>query len=178
MPIHRIELEDAARWWGGKVEGLREGALRGLYSAALRTVQHIQTSIIPNEPRPPVDRGAFRAGWRAGKLSNGAIIENTLPYASVIERGARAENVKISGPMIEALTEWVKRKGLAGNKPRGDRTEYDSQARNIAWAIAVSMKRRGIFNDGQGLRVLEKAEKMIPKFVREECAREMRRDVK
>jgi hypothetical protein len=171
MPTHRIELEDAREWWGEKVEGLREAALRGLYGAALRTVQHIQTSIIPNEAHPPVDRGAFRAGWRAAKLSNGALVQNTLPYASVIEYGAHADNVKISRPMIEALTEWVKRKGLAGNRRGAD---FDTNSRNIAWAIAVSMKRRGIFAP-QGLRVLEKAEKKIPQFIQEEVKREMDR---
>jgi hypothetical protein len=178
VPVHRIELKDAKQWWKGKVEDFHEAALKGVFAAAQRTVQYIVTTLIPNEPRPPVDRGAFRAGWRAGKLPNGAIVQNTLPYASVIEHGARAENVKISHAMIEALTQWVMRKGLAGKAPRGKgarRAEYEVEAKNIAWAIAVSMKRRGIFNNGQGLQILARAENMIEKFVREEVRREMDR---
>jgi hypothetical protein len=151
-------------------EKTRRASERALYSTALRLVQLITTEIIPKENPQPVDRGAYRAAWKVTKLSNGAEITNSLPYASIIEYGARAENIKPGRKMIEALTEWVQRKGIAGPEP-GD-------AMRMAWAIAQAMTKRGIFNRGgdTGLRVLEKALKRLQPILDEEYARELKRD--
>ena len=167
-------LEDAGlmvKEIGAEMHG---AAARGLLAAAHRTVAHIVGTIIPSLPRPPVDRGLYRAGWRAKKDGQGAVVENIAPHASVIEFGARGANVKIGRAMIDARAAWVKRKGLGG-KTVGKRhvKATDTEARSIAFAIAKTMQKKGIFGP-RGLRVLERAEKSIPLFIREEVAREMK----
>lgn len=162
-------------------EECREASIRGLQSAGLRLLQHITTGVLPTikDERtghgPPIDRGVYRASWRARKVLTGVVVESTLPYASIIEWGAKAENIVIGREMIAELTDWVIRKGLVKNAPKGDKVARYQEARSIAWAIAVSMKRCGIFNGGQGLRVLEKASEKIGEFVHEEVDRELKR---
>ena len=142
---------------------------RGLYSAAVRGVSVIVTQLIPAALPTPVDRGLYRAGWRAGPLRGGdrivgGEIWNVEHMAAIVERGARAENIKIGRAMIDALTEWVKRKHVG--KPE--------DARSTAWAIARRMQARGIFNKGRGLRILETLMvKRMPAIVREEVKREV-----
>jgi hypothetical protein len=164
MAVIKLKPSEFGLWLD---KTMHDAAKAAMLSTALRIVQIITTEIIPAEPRPPVDRGAFRAGWKAKAIEGGAEITNTMPYASIIEYGAKAENIKIGRKMIEALTEWVRRKGLAGPEP-GD-------ASRIAWAIAQSMAKRGIFNEGQGLHVLDKAMKNAQKIIDEEYARELKR---
>lgn len=160
----------------------REAALRGLHSAALRMQQHIVVDIIPGITPEPTARGAYKAAWRVNKLSNGAEVINTRIQAILIENGVRAENVKIGRKLIDALTEWVKLKGIGSEvrttksgqrkvtKPTAD------EAKAIAWAIAKSMQKNGIFNKGRGWGVLAKASKSAPKFIREEVQRELRKE--
>lgn len=139
---------------------LRDGARRGSLLAANRLVSIITTEIIPGEKPPPVDEGVYRAAWRAEPTEDGAAVVNTAPYASIIEYGVRAENVKVGRAMIDALTKWVLRKQLVGKPARTPTGKADqlAQARAMAWAIAKSMEKRGIFNrDHQGLRIGEKA---------------------
>lgn len=145
---------------------LHAALMRALLASAHRVVQHITTEIIPKEPRQPVDRALYRAGWRAQRTSEGADVLNTLPYASIIEYGARAENIKVGKKMLEALEGWIQRKKI------GD----PSEAKQIAWAIAMAMKKKGIYNGGKGLRILEKALKMFPTFVQEEFENEVKRE--
>jgi hypothetical protein len=149
-----------------RLQGVTEGAAkRALLGAAERVVQHITTDVIPSEPVPPVDRGAYRAGWRARKIPGGAEIVNTLPYAAIIEYGARAGNIKVGWKMITALTGWVKRKGIA----------RDKRPEAVAWAIAQSMRKKGIYNGGKGLRILGKALKKLRGFLAEEIKRELKK---
>jgi hypothetical protein len=190
MVSARIDIKQAPAWVLKLGKQARGAALRGLYSAGLRTVEHIQTSIIPTESPIPVDRGAYRAGWVCENVSGGVLIYNKMPYASIIEYGARAENIKIGRAMIDALTQWVRRKGIGaystrrfkggmeGSKPTLTQKVTlhrlkEPEARQIAWAIAKSMQKNGIFNGGKGLRVLEKALRHAPRFIAEEIAREL-----
>ena len=163
---------DQAPAWVVELEGKRrKAALRGLLSAAHRVVQVIQTEIIPREPRAPVDRGIYRAGWRARAIENGALVYNATPIAAIIEDGARAENIKIGRAMIDALALWVVRKGLTGSAKK---EEAGAAGRQIAWAIAQSMKKKGIFGgEGKGLKILAKARRRIPKIIEEEVRREI-----
>jgi hypothetical protein len=159
--------EEFGKWLGKKMERV---AQKAVLAVAHRVVNKITTQVIPAESPQPVDRGAYRAAWRARKADGGAMISNTMPYASVIEYGARAENVKIGRAMIDALAAWVKRKGLVG------KGSSKAEARSLAWAIATTMKKKGIFNRGsKGLRILEKALKGVEKLFGEELAREIRR---
>lgn len=170
------DLDGFLKWMRG---GIEAASMRGFLSAAERTVEHITTVLIPGEDPPPVFMRAYAAGWHAEKTSRGADVVNTVPYASVIEHGARPENIKIGKAMIDALTEWVIRKGLVGKPKRGEaRGQQMVDARNVAWAIAMHMKKVGIFNrNGQkGLRIAERAHKKAIGFVREEVKREIERE--
>lgn len=148
----------------------------GCYSAANRLLQMIVTDIVPStKPWPPVDQGAYNAGWAMEPVTNGVLLYNAAPHAPVIEWGARAENIKIGRKMIDALAEWVVRKGLLGKGAGSiqDRSE-DQEAQSMAWAIAQNMRRRGIFNhDSEGLRIAEQASKRAPAIVVEEIRAEL-----
>jgi hypothetical protein len=174
-------LEDAGLMLK-EIEGdVKKAASAGLLAAAHRTVAHIVANIIPGLMHPPVDRGLYRAGWRARKDGTGAVVENVAPHAIFIEYGVRAGNVKIGRAMIEALAAWVKRKGIGGRTVTGKsgKTRHikatNTEAESIAWAIAKSMQKHGIFAGGKGLGVLKEAEKSVPRFIREEVGRELAR---
>jgi hypothetical protein len=169
--VPEIPISQAPAWMG-RLEGeLKKAALRGLYSAALRVVG-VVNELIQAEPRVPVDRGIYRAGWKARPLPDGAEVSNQTPHAVFIEDGVRGDHVKVGRAMVDALASWVGRKGLTG-AARGE--ERAAEARRIAWAVAKSMQRKGIFNAGGGLKIFERARKRIPEFVEEEVAREIAR---
>lgn len=157
-----------------KLKGnLLKAAGRSLYSAGIRGVSVLQTQLIPGAVPAPVDRALYKAGWRCdphlvGDHIAGCDIYNVEPYASIIERGARASNIKVGRAMIDALAEWAKRKRLKGAK---------KSARSIAWAIAMSMKKKGIFNRNgtEGLHLLEKLiTERMPAIYQAEFEREVR----
>lgn len=159
MPMTLFEYR---QWLKKMKKGHREAGIRGVQSAAMKGVQMIQTEIIPSVTPQPVDRGLFRAGWRFTFMPDGALILNVEPHAPFIEFGVRNYNVKIGRAMIAALTEWVVRKKLASP---------GKEAVSAAWAIAQSMKRKGIF--GGGLRILERLKAQLPEIIREEVSREI-----
>lgn len=166
-----IDLKDAAAFFGNEwPKKFRTAALRGLLSAAMRGVQVIQTTIIPSRNPSPVDRGAYRAGWRFGPLDNGAELWDDNPAAPFIEDGVRASNVKPGRAMLTALAEWALRKGLASDP---------KEAKSIAFAISRNMMKRGIFNrGGAGLGILrEFVEKYAQSYAKEEVEREIRREL-
>jgi hypothetical protein len=150
-----VEFEEMGR-------RMKTAALKGLFSAALRGVQVVITEIIPSRVPQPVDRGIYRAGWKAMKLGGknpGAVIYNAEPHAALIEYGVRASNVKIGRVMIAALAEWAKRKGF-------------QDPERAAWGIAKKMQERGIFGQ-TGLGVLALLNARLPAIVREEVTREI-----
>ena len=183
MPTHRFDIsqsEEVARFLGISIEKVGK---RALLSTAIRMVQHITTVIIPREDPQPVDRAAYRAGWRAKQTPDGAKVWNGLPYSSIIEWGARPEKIKISRLMIIMLAGWVLRKGfglgaIEGKNAAQRKARRQIASTKIAWAIAMSMKKKGIFNRNgtKGLRVLEKALKMAPGAFAEELKREIERE--
>lgn len=146
-----------------------EAAMRATLSTATRLVGIIQSDLIPhmldkNSGRPAIDTGAYRSSWKAKKEPNGASLAPDVPYASIIEFGARGANLKIGG-MIRPLAEWARRHGMAkaGISPE-----------SIAWGIATNIiKRGGIFNGGKGMRVAEKAAKMARSLFRKEFRTEL-----
>jgi hypothetical protein len=177
MPI-KLALEDAPDFFGKQMpKAIRIGVANGLYSAALRGVVEIQTRIIPQLVPQPVDRGVYKAGWMATRDNDGASIENSAPHASFIENGVRASSIKIGKVMIEALTEWVIRKGLVSETIllSGATAVSTSDAVSIAWSIARGMKRKGIF--GQGLQVVPKLEELLPEIIGREVTREVTRAI-
>jgi hypothetical protein len=160
---------DRAPLWVQELEGkLKKAAEKGMISAAHRGVAEIQ-EIIDREPRVPVDRGTYRAGWRVRQIEKGALVYNNVPHAGLIEEGVKGGRVKIGRAMIDALAEWGLRKGLV----EGKGPEQAANARRFAFAVARSMKKNGIFNKGKGLRILERARKLFPRFIEEEVRAEI-----
>ena len=173
---------------------IRDAALKGAVSAGYRMHGIIVNEIIPSVDPVPVDQGAYRAGWQVGHTKAGANVYNVAPHAPIIEWGARAENIKIGRAMILALAEWVVRKGLLGKQREGNKwvsrpgyvrpagsiqdLALEQEAQRTAWAIAVAMKQRGIFNRGgnNGLGVLRKAKERAPSVLAEEVAAEIREE--
>jgi len=196
-----------------------------------RAAQVMVTDLIPqNMPRQPVDRGIYKAGWRIDttKMPKEASLVNTVPYAPIIEYGARAENIKVGKRMLDALEEWVIRKGIGGHgkqkvagksskkskssdaKPTfqdkvdelthllslmageikqkridapivkdekgrsGIKAVSDADARRTAWAIAMAMKKNGIFNQGKGYRLAQKLAEKLPAMFRAELTEELK----
>lgn len=178
MPVSFNIPEELPAFHGWLSDAIKNGVRKGALSAAERLVEIITTEIIPDGNPPPVFMGAYRAAWHAEPTPEGADVVNTIPYAPIIEYGARGENIKISKPMLDALTEWVVRKGLVGKPGHTGSTKSQQQAvqaRSIAWAIAVHMKKTGIFNrEGQqGLRIGEKALVKGRSMIAGEIAREI-----
>ena len=96
--------------------------------------------------------------------ADGAVVENLEPHAVFIEYGVKAGSVKPGKQMIEALTGWVLRKGLAGA----------AEAPRIAWAIAKAQQKRGIFDRGAGLGIVkELVDVWVERVTREEVLREI-----
>lgn len=154
-----IDLDEAAAWIGSLP--VKKAALAGLRSAAFKGVQEIVTFIIPSRSPQPVDRGVYRAGWKAVTTKNGAAIENLEPVAALIEEGVK--NVKIGRKARAALAEWAVRKGIASDLAEGMR---------IAFAIGVMMKRRGNIFGPNGMGILrELKERRLKDIIQEEVGR-------
>ena len=171
-----FDIKDAARLTEHLGGQIAEARRRGVASAGQRLVQVIQTRLIPAEDPPPVDQRAYAAGWDSQPTPEGADVFNTAPHAGVIEFGARADNVKIGRRMIDALAEWVVRKGLLGRGPGSHQgRSQEAEAQSAAWAIARSMQKRGIFNrgGGEGLGIARKAARLAPGIVAEEIRAEL-----
>lgn len=174
MATH-VSLEQAGGWVLGLSRAMPEAAKKGLYAAGLRISQHLAADgSIPN------DRGTVRAGWRVEPTEEGAEIFNVAPEYPFIDGGVRAANVKIGRAMINAIAEWARRKGLSlegpeGTKPNPKKKPAVDMYLPVAWAIAQSMKKRGIFQPPK--HYLENAVKLLgPGYVREEVVRALKEE--
>ena len=54
-----------------------------------------------------VDQGLFKLSWSAHAVPRGAAVENTAPYAAVLEHGRRPNR---PGPPLAPIYAWVQRK--------------------------------------------------------------------
>lgn len=158
-----ISLKSAGGWVDHIRVDMQKAGMKAALSAAMLGVRNIQSVIIPSFAHPPVNRGTFKAGWKFEKTDKGARVYNRVyPQSPLIEFGVRGANVKIGYAMIIALMEWVTMKGLGFKNP-------DDTLKSVAWAIAKSMKRRGIFNLGstEGFHIIDQAIPAMQKeFVR------------
>jgi hypothetical protein len=168
MPTQVMSLREAGVYFapmGPFAKEMRKAAAKGLFSAALRAKQDIVARVIPNQPRVPVDRGIYKAGWQVEKLPDGAAIYNAVPYAIIIENGVPPGNVKAGGRARLNIAEWARRKfgGLDANA-----------AWEVAGRIITAMRKRGIFQGGKGLRILEKYSRdTLPNIIKREVEAEL-----
>lgn len=162
MPSFDItkDMDRFEDWIVGELGGATQ---KGMYSAGLRLLQTIQVTLIPKAmPHPPVDRGIYRAGCAIdGDPGYGethdptpVTVYNPTPQAPIIEWGARAENIKIGKKMIDALSEWVVRKGIGGETkksvegpakpsvPKASKSEFEKAFKRLLKALADFIKRQ------------------------------------
>lgn len=177
--IHKVELRKVNQELDRIAKENRDAALRGVRSAALRIQQLILTETIPRTVPTPVDRGLYRAGWMVDMLEDGARLRNWVPWAPFIEDGVDGKKVKIGRSMIEALAEWVRRKGIGGKTKQSAAGPVLTQkatvieAVNIAWAIAQRMKTKGIHGGKGGRGILRRTMFYAPRILEEEVKREL-----
>lgn len=189
--VRKFSIKQSGEFIKATEEKIQSAQKRALLAAGYRLTNHIVNVTIPAEPRMPVDRGIYRGGWRVRRVPKevAVLVYNVAPHAGIIEEGVPANNVKISKAMIDALTSWVLRKGIV-KKTRSKKSKIE--ARQVAWAIAQSMRQKGIFQQAPqgilgsflsklgfrgkgGLRILAKAARNAPHFIAEELRREMKR---
>ena len=173
----KIDISEHAVFGTWLTKETKAAAERALFSSAIRIIQNINTQVIPNvTPHPPVDRGTYRAGFRAepGQAGTGAVfIVNTIKHALFIERGVRPAQVKPGAALIVALARWVQRKNIAKKGWAGAKN-----ARSIAWAIAKSMQKKGIFRGSStpsGLQIVERALLDFDVIFKREMDRELKK---
>jgi hypothetical protein len=166
--VSTIDLQDAGFYFEKLAGKRKDAAVAGCRLAAVRCVQAIVTTIIPSRDPAPVDRGIYRAGWKTELTTTGAAFYNDSPAAAIIEFGARGENIKIGRKLIDALTKWVKRKGIA---------KKTSEAKAIAWAIAKkAASGQGFHNrkPGGGQQVMKECNaSFTTRYLREEVIRKL-----
>lgn len=169
-------------WVSKEVHGAMHKAM---LVTASRVVHRINTEIIPGiSPHQPVDRGTARAGYRVETIGNRVYIVNHVLHALFMEEGVRAENVKPGRAMIAALAAWAKRKGLDVSKYQSSAMSTKRESLSIgsepytklAWGIAKSMKKKGIFgaqNTPSGLQIIHKAMSNVKTWLSDEMKREL-----
>jgi len=135
------------------VEG---SVIRGLQSATLRMVGVVTDEI---DNMQLVDMGDLRRSVTADMSPRGGHIEVKSPHAAPIENGTRPFM-----PPIKPLEEWVKRKGLHLRTRK-----EDSNAKSIAWAIAMKFKKYGM----KPRHYFKTAWQQAPQIAREEVNREL-----
>lgn len=180
MTVKQVPLKKISAELDRIAKQNHEAAIRGLRAAAVRIQGLIITETIPRTKPTPVDRGIYRAGWTVDILPNGARLRNWVPWAYFIEEGVLPKRVKISRKMIDALTEWVRRKGIGGTTKHtnGGPVLVEKPtpliARSIAWAMATVMKKRTGIHGGKGGRgILKRTLFYAPKFIEAEIIREI-----
>jgi hypothetical protein len=151
-------------------------AARATMATVMRAKAHILNELIPSDDPQPVDRGIYRAGFQTAKIAGGAALYNVAPHAAFIEHGVKAGNVKIGKALIDALAAWATRKGLVKRSGRGvaAKAAQAQAARAAAWAIATALK-RGIFNQGRGLRHIERVKPLLSKWLAHDLKKEIER---
>jgi hypothetical protein len=115
---------------------------RGIRRAKVRGIGVLKANT------PKNDTGLLKNAWIVTESG----VQNTAPYAGIIERGARPHMMNREG--IAALTEWVRRKGLVvrmvksgpvSKARRLTKTEAsaDRDVQSIVWAIVGKLKKEG-----------------------------------
>lgn len=124
-------------------------ALRG---AMVVAAEHGRADLVA---KSPTNTGVFRNAWEVKKGGESpASLDNSCPYAGIIERGARPHAVSQEG--IESITEWAMAKlGLD-----------EKEAKAAAYGIAKKLEAEG----QQGLFLVRDNLPALRKYLAEESA--------
>lgn len=127
-----IRLQDLDKELAARASAVREGVGLGIRNGARRA----RALLVRKSPK---DTGHLKAGWRdtvstglAVKLGTGVVAEvyNDVPYAGIIEHGARPHPVSEEGQ--RAIFEWVKRNipimGPRAARPRKKADQFGAAA--------------------------------------------------
>lgn len=147
MATFQITADKVSRELRRRARGAKREILRGIRSAAVRG----RTEIVgrTNEA-DKVYLGHFKNAWRILSLGGdkGWELVNDAPHAGIVERGARPHKVGMAA--VEAIREWVRRKGLrvsvGGGKPRAltaSEAADDPVVNQMTWAIVQKIEREG-----------------------------------
>ncbi len=181
----KFEIEQHPEFVSWVSQEVHTAMHKAMLLTATRVVARINTEIIPNiHPHQPVDRGTARAGYRVESVGGKVFIVNHVLHSLFMEEGVRAENVKPGRAMIGALAAWAKRKGLDVSKYQtqamGSKRESLSVSAEpytkLAWGIAKSMKKKGIFgaqNMPSGLQIVHRAMSDVKTWLSDEMKREL-----
>jgi len=128
----------------GKLDAKTEAAaVRGFRRAAAFLHGRVVLEIKQAQPHPAVDTGELANSVNTTMIPGGAIVSVDAPHAPVMEYGRRAGSRM---PPVDAIADWVRRKGLAGAPRAGKRSaaSYESAIRGIAFVIARSIAQKGV----------------------------------
>lgn len=132
---------DVSAYVVGLTKARREAVVRAIQlTCATRAPMEIQKVVDATKPLP-VDRGTYRRGFKVRELADGAMIYNPVAYAPVIEFGRRPGQKM---PPIDAIADWVIRKGLVAAARGKAKWDQRREAVQIAWLIARKIAARGI----------------------------------
>lgn len=95
---------------GARLRGHGPGMRRAIAAGITISAERARSLLVT---KSPVYLGHFKNAWTARShlgASTVASVTNDAPYAGIIERGSRPH--KTSRAAMEALREWVRRKGL------------------------------------------------------------------
>lgn len=82
----RLDMHQLAGRIRQDIAALEGKAVAALRNAADRAHAHV---VDESMEVPPADQSVFAGGWNVRETSDGAVLENLVPYAGVVEMGSR-----------------------------------------------------------------------------------------
>lgn len=145
-------------------DAFKPAAIRGLQSCAMRAIVELQQRTRTAPPANPagigqggaVDTGGFLRSWRSVTTDTGVDLYNDAPHGAVVERGRRAGRKR---PPISVIARWLMRRLGLGAR----------EARTRAFAVANSIKRRGLI----GRKIMKSAKQSLIDMAAEEIRHEL-----
>lgn len=125
MTVYNVTLEQFAEAVRNIPKEGEQAVIRGLRSTARICQRYTVEEIRRAQPYAPVDRGELANSVDTATIETGAITHVDAPHAPFIEFGTRPHWAP-----LEALTEWVRRKGIVGKRRK---SETRSEAARRGW---------------------------------------------
>lgn len=177
MPGKTIGLDDLPAELRRIDASIRAAVTKGLRQAGYDLAAEAVRQVDAVEPRPPVNFGQLRSGFRMVRKPDGAHVENITPHAAHMEFGTRPHHTPIS-----ALRKWARQKlrgrgqvatGYQGPVRRMLHQHAEDEIESLAKRAQRSIAKRGTAARGFWRRALAK----LPHFVKtnvEACLREVK----
>lgn len=161
-----------------------------------REIQASAETVVRNAIRDaPVDEGELRRSITFDRIGDAFEIVAQTEYAAFVEFGTKSKYRAISGyneiaatfrqkggsfkDLFRAILNWVHRKGITGTysvktkRRTGSKVNQFAQDYSVAWAIAISIARKGInphpffFHnfENEKIKLIDRIEKVLEKAV-------------